>query len=1071
MTEPTPTPEIDELLAYRGWVRRLCRQLVRNEAEAEDVEQETWRRVLESPPRHRSNLKGWLATVVRSAAIKRGRHASASRAGEESLRQKARADANPDEAGADRGNGPDATAEQRETFALLHRLLTDLEEPYGEVVFLRYVKGVPPRRIAKRLGLPVATVKTRLKRGLEILRRRTRKQLGPTWRDRCMVFVPSLPSVVATTLTTITISKPIKLTLAAAALALAIPLYSMLSVDEGDSVVHSPSAATLAPVERPELLSAGSGSAAIRGKIEPGDSVAAIPAPTGPKLRIVVKDRMTMEPVPRVVVYALDIAHPNLDQGKYEIENRTRFQSEGLLREFGQRFESNERGEVEIPGAYGARVDVCAVTPSEYDFGSLSRFEGEDEAVLELYLRQRIDRAVDVLDSESQPIGDVQVAWVIKGTEGWGERSVMLARTDASGRALFQNLQVRGSGFRGGQAGHGMQARYGGEVRVLQEFDPLELDPAPIRLHLPQGVPLRVNVAEELHDVCADGYPVMLFAAPPGEDRTHFLDTGGRWRNRLASASFLDREARFPVVTPGFQGYVLVFAGVANECILQRVEIPVDADREQRVTVRVPSDDDAIVVRFLGADAALFGAIDWAVDLYELRDVKDGHHRLQVKAGVEATHKFREAPGFVRDSPLERDYKLRYVSTSDPSDIWFGSLDFDAALFDAKERVLGVEVSGDLVVSGRVIDQAGNPVEAASVMLRGSWFRHAFGNKVNQQIVSAVTGEDGRFRIRGKAGSVTSLDIRVRNNSYKKLEFVPGVPDQVFPVTVPPELRGYFLSDPSIPPGALNAPLEPVGEVESMGGVFINPATGKFTSSYHSPGTFVLLVEDSFEQEIFRSNALDLQAGVVEPESLNPLDLRGMLHAHSIRVLGLEGEEVPRFTLREINRGWQRDRVRSGETLVTMVDSLRLVVDAPGFATSEPFLLSGEATVPLTAPVAVRIELPSGVSLQNDKFSWVVRFESTNVHDPTWKIEREEYLDAGGQAFALPAGGDWKVHLNAYEHRERERQLIWEDWLRFQLPVNAFGGEGLSISIPEGVSEWSFVLPISQELLDQVRRD
>ena len=53
-----------------------------------------------------------------------------------------------------------------------------LDEPVRTVVLLRYWEGLPPRRIAARLEIPVETVRTRLKRGLHKLRVRLDGECG-----------------------------------------------------------------------------------------------------------------------------------------------------------------------------------------------------------------------------------------------------------------------------------------------------------------------------------------------------------------------------------------------------------------------------------------------------------------------------------------------------------------------------------------------------------------------------------------------------------------------------------------------------------------------------------------------------------------------------------------------------------------------------------------------------------------------------------------------------------------------------------------------------------------------------
>ena len=45
-----------------------------------------------------------------------------------------------------------------------------LEEPFRTAVVLRFWHGLPPRAIARRLGVPVNTVRSRIQRGLARLR-------------------------------------------------------------------------------------------------------------------------------------------------------------------------------------------------------------------------------------------------------------------------------------------------------------------------------------------------------------------------------------------------------------------------------------------------------------------------------------------------------------------------------------------------------------------------------------------------------------------------------------------------------------------------------------------------------------------------------------------------------------------------------------------------------------------------------------------------------------------------------------------------------------------------------------
>src|SRR6185436_19362219 len=103
-------------------------------------------------------LGGWLAGSIRRLARNRAR-ADQRRAHRE--RGAARAEAQP------------SALEASARIEILQRVLAAVERldaPYREAVVLRYFEDLPPRAIAARLGLPVNTVRTHVRRGIERLR-------------------------------------------------------------------------------------------------------------------------------------------------------------------------------------------------------------------------------------------------------------------------------------------------------------------------------------------------------------------------------------------------------------------------------------------------------------------------------------------------------------------------------------------------------------------------------------------------------------------------------------------------------------------------------------------------------------------------------------------------------------------------------------------------------------------------------------------------------------------------------------------------------------------------------------
>jgi RNA polymerase sigma-70 factor (ECF subfamily) len=136
---------------------RLAYRYAKNPSEAEDIAQDAllraWRR--QSTLRDSGSRKQWLATIVRN----------------EAFRQHARQRPDPiDTMETDVGIDDDrvlATVERADIQAALDRL----DERDRQLVRLRYEEDLTQAGIARRLGLPEGTVKVRLHRVRNKLRR------------------------------------------------------------------------------------------------------------------------------------------------------------------------------------------------------------------------------------------------------------------------------------------------------------------------------------------------------------------------------------------------------------------------------------------------------------------------------------------------------------------------------------------------------------------------------------------------------------------------------------------------------------------------------------------------------------------------------------------------------------------------------------------------------------------------------------------------------------------------------------------------------------------------------------
>ncbi len=157
------------LLGQAGFLRRLARDLVGDPHAADDAVQEVMLAALERPPRHDANLHGWLAAVLKNLVSKRSRaHVRRAHHEQEAARTSAR-------------RNETLPAESEATVRSVTQAVLALEEPYRSTVLMRYFEELAPSAIAERQSVPVATVKSRLQRALEMLRARMERERGSSW--------------------------------------------------------------------------------------------------------------------------------------------------------------------------------------------------------------------------------------------------------------------------------------------------------------------------------------------------------------------------------------------------------------------------------------------------------------------------------------------------------------------------------------------------------------------------------------------------------------------------------------------------------------------------------------------------------------------------------------------------------------------------------------------------------------------------------------------------------------------------------------------------------------------------
>jgi len=184
MTAPSPDAELISLidrigrrdeaalrLLYDRTAPRLmglAMRVVRQREWAEDVLQESFMTVWRAAGDYRGTLSpplAWLGLIVRSRSLDLLRRRTADRAQltqefDELMAETFESDA----------PNPADTADASEQAWALHQCLSQLEARQREVVSLAYLRELSHGELAEQLKLPLGTVKTWIRRGLEKLR-------------------------------------------------------------------------------------------------------------------------------------------------------------------------------------------------------------------------------------------------------------------------------------------------------------------------------------------------------------------------------------------------------------------------------------------------------------------------------------------------------------------------------------------------------------------------------------------------------------------------------------------------------------------------------------------------------------------------------------------------------------------------------------------------------------------------------------------------------------------------------------------------------------------------------------
>lgn len=1035
---PTP-PDLERLLAHRGWVRTLARNLVRDPALADEVEQRAWLRALERPPWHERNLRGWLGSLVRTAAATLRREEGR----QESRRLRAQVEAGTRQ---DAQLGPCELAERLETFRHLSVLVANLEEPYGTAIFLRFFEGWPVLRIARHMDVPVPTAQSRIRRGLEILRRRMGARLGGDWRQRCLVLAMPPTSWAATTLSAVVTIMSTKKVVAALVVLALVPLAAIV-LDSGPEPRQATEVSAPAPAPPAAAADAAPEQVELRSELLPvhreGGAAGPDPPSPGPGHLIRVLDAKTLWGVPDAEVLWFDRAS-ELDAAFCADLFSYKEGMEGILERFGERFRTDENGEFRAPQRRGY-VHVAARKDGRYAADYLAQPLGTDPyAVVELLLRPAVGFTVRLLDFNGRPVADTLLQ--LEGVSHGRTAQLTRARTDPTGTARFANVQVEVAERPGTEeelsAYPVLPFLSPSRVSVSRLAPPVE----PFELRLPPSGAVRIRVTTAEGEPTPDGTEVALWTMPsPGEewdplDRADAdgiarvtLENPPGWATRVEARGGV---ASFPWVGLGLRLHAAVRLPRATELGYVAFAGPVRADQLVELPLAAAPLPVERHIRLVDVGGKLLPSTSFHLHLVGVGD--NGVQNLATWFSWTNT----EGRTSLRLRLPEGAEQARFMAllVEQTSVLGGGLTRWGSRSFEVQSepRVADmgeVQLGGELFAGGVVVDPQGEGLEGARVTLQLAWwpadspqgpgegdFEHAV----------LTTGPDGRFEFRGPAPSrpedchllVEPPDAAMGRT--QEVELRPFAADHRIELVSGALVAGRVLLDDSVSPSELKVRVVAprVGDwprwwesLLSGNGCDYRIALEE-TDRAHlellqvSAGSSQLLESEPFV--LLESEPFAAKAGVpCVVSGWQPLDLRGRLFRHELEVVDAAQREVPSYSVAWPGASPSPDTFYQGKARILSLEPIqRVVVGAHGHGDVEVDL-AGHTRVTLPSGIAVQLVLPEGLTLPGD-VSWMLslRGSGQTAAGRTWPRSRS--LRFGGSAFPaieLPFPGNWTIRL------------------------------------------------------------
>ncbi|MBL8840687.1 MAG: carboxypeptidase regulatory-like domain-containing protein [Planctomycetes bacterium] len=673
-----------------------------------------------------------------------------------------------------------------------------------------------------------------------------------------------------------------------------------------------------------------------------------------------------------------------------------------LRRAASQLFAADAGGVARVPwpANVGSRDWLFAI---EGERRGALRLDGTAGALVELELWPARAVSVRVVDASGAPAIGTPVRF---GSRLHGEfqaalREVVTAPPD--GVARLDGLDTLDRGWRSGSL-----AEWGVFVPSLHDPPFASVDPEappdePVLLRLPAEVALEVVLRTATGQSYRGRGSISVYS---------FDAEGSIASERQQGASFVDGRARCAALPPSMPLLMQVEADGLAATIERRIVTPAIGEPPLLLEFEVEASIDGIEGRVVGEDGAAVVHAPLELELRSSMRVR----RLRAESDEEGRFRFDAE---LRVAELLGS-SFRLLRPDDRSRMASGAL--SEAAVEATLRLGDVVLRlRPLLVSGRVVDTQGKPIDSAAVAISfGRPLTEEEEASLDEPWPSTSSDQEGHFALFG-AIDLASATVQASDGFGARrsppIPFQSGATDVELCLPATGRLLGRLLLDPGVPLQGLQLCAAPSAgsDIDAQMQWAITLGDASFALLGLAPGDWdveLRLLTGGAPTRLASIERVSVTAdGATLDPRLDPIDLRGRLHAATVTIVDGSGRPCRGALLRAFDgeRGdllLQCDGSGGVVRLSTDRSELRVEVAAPGFRAARLDSVRGERRVELSRsavrPVTLRLPAPVATRYAELllKFSLRLELRSMEAVGSAWPWLETEVDPDGSARFA-----------------------------------------------------------------------